>query len=181
MRVTSLTHGVDLGRRRVDVDGRLSARSLFHPAIVGRSTRPRRQPAGSAVPVAVRRELEHLLERRAVRDAERVGDQARGEAGAPGGAAPRAGIGALRGRELRGDLVDRRPQRRAARGEVALAAVAQVELPVHRLAEQRAQVLVDVRLAREAAEPADRVEVAGEVAELRAASPRRRPGSTARS
>ena len=53
----------------------------------------------------------------------------------------------------------RRPQRRAARPTRAVAAVAQVELAAHRVAEQRAQVLVDVRLARLAAQPADVVEV----------------------
>src|SRR4051812_11850403 len=99
----------------------------------------------SVLPVSVpvdTRELEDLLERRAVRGAERVRDETRGEAGPAGGTAPCGRVRALRRGEARGDVVECGPERRAAGREVPLAAVAEVELPAHRLPEQRAQVLV---------------------------------------
>src|SRR3954447_10720494 len=91
-------------------------------------------------------ELEHLLERRAVRSAHRVGDEARRETGPPRGVAPCGGVRPLGGRKSGSHLIDHRPERRAARVERTLAAVTQSELAVDGIVEQRAQVLVNVGL-----------------------------------
>ena len=98
---------------------------------------------------------------------ERVRDQPRREAGPRRRAAPGRRVGPEEGRHVVGRRVDRRPQRRAARRERPVAAVAQVEAAADGVAEQRAQVLVDVGVPGLAVQPADVVEVAGQVAEHR--------------
>src|SRR3954454_1701472 len=97
---------------------------------------------------AVAVERVDLLERRPVDPPHRVRDQARLERDslARSVAAPSGRVGALGGLELRAGCVERCPQRRRARVEVALAAVAVGELAGDLAPEQRAQVLVQVRV-----------------------------------
>ena len=109
-------------------------------------------------------ELEHLLERRAVRGAERVRDDARHETSARGGTAPRRRIGALCRGQLANGLIERRPERRPACIQRPVAAVRQLERSSHSLTKECAQVLVDERLTCETVQTAHGVELAEQVA-----------------
>src|SRR2546423_2180718 len=113
-------------------------------------------------------ELEHLLERRAVRGAERVRDDARHETRARGGTAPRRRIGALCRGQLANGLIERRPERRPASIQRPVAAVRQLERSSHSLTKECAQVLVDERLTCETVQSAHGVELAEQVAVHRA-------------
>jgi hypothetical protein len=92
---------------------------------------------------SARCELEDLLVCRSVGGAEVLGDQAGDERGAQALAPPGRGIVALLGGQGHADLVDRLPQRRLTRVEVAGAAVGDVEVALDRPAEHGPQVLVD--------------------------------------
>src|SRR5215213_9341092 len=102
----------------------------------------------ASAPATVTVERVNLLERRPVDPAHRVRDQARLEDDplACCVRAPGARVGGLGGLELRARRVERLPQRRRAGVEVALAAEAVREPALDVAAQQRAQVLVDVRV-----------------------------------